>query len=166
MYGFPSRRGMDTHAVPHRAHRCAPRTLRRPTALCLAAFSTLQLAIGCGGGPDAAVVFPADTPSISVGQREDFSIAVPHTASTGERWTLVGPRPDPAVVRSRGTRYTADDPERKGDGGTLYFSFRAQGAGTTDIVLFHCFREGCADTSADSRGGPEPERVAYTVTVE
>ncbi|MFD7922364.1 protease inhibitor I42 family protein [Streptomyces sp. NPDC059740] len=144
------------------------------TAL-LATLLTVLLA-GCGEG---------EPPSHSTGHRkivvdagEEFDLTVPYNASTGERWGITTPAPDPSVVRTRGRRFAHDTPVQPGSGGTLHLRFTARKRGTTRIVLLHCLVHAC-DGPVDSPSPaapspstmslapltPRPERITWTVTV-
>lgn len=151
----------------------------RKAAYPVAILCALQLAVGCGAAPQSphtpaptpsrtSTVFTGDQRSITVRAQENFSIGVPYNASTGDHRNLASPKPDPKIVRSRGTDYKADDSDMVGSGGKLYFRFHAQAPGTTRIVLYHCVLDACPSraTHHPPEGLPEPERITYTVTVK
>ncbi|MFJ7147587.1 protease inhibitor I42 family protein [Streptomyces sp. NPDC100445] len=76
---------------------------------------------------------------ITAAPGERFTLTVDQNASTREYWYLVGPRPDSAVLVSRGRHYaseTGDEPAA-GAGGRLTFTFEAKGRGTTRFTLPH-----------------------------
>ncbi|MFJ9855305.1 protease inhibitor I42 family protein [Streptomyces sp. NPDC101150] len=158
-------------------HRTRKAALTAAALLC-----ALQLAVGCGAAPQPKhhpaasptpphrwTVFPGKQKSITVRAREDFSIAVRHNPTTGEERKVVTPKPDPKIVRARGTYYKADhqEPDWEGGGGVLHFRFHAQGPGTTKIVLYHCLRNACSGSRTTLPPHfPKPERTTYTVTVK
>ncbi|MET7699196.1 protease inhibitor I42 family protein [Streptomyces sp. NPDC005485] len=135
----------------------------------------LALATGCGGtGGDEPTSHPTKDTSITAEAGERFTLTVDgENSSTRSHWYLATPKPDSAVVRSRGREYKAAPGTEKtvGAGGSLTFTFEAIGKGSTEIVLMHCTFNTCNDSTASP--GPqttapstaEPETITYTVTV-
>jgi inhibitor of cysteine peptidase len=123
--------------------------------------------------------------SITVEPGERFTLTVDQNPSTREYWYLVDPRPDSAVLVSRGQAFTSDSGEepQPGAGGRLTFTFEAKGQGTTRFTLLHCTFTTCQGNTSDlpptttgpsptpatgasaAPAPPAPERVTYTVTV-
>lgn len=125
------------------------------------AVAATVLGLGsCGGG--GAPAFGPDDTSIAVDAGQPFAIVLEENPSIGDDWRLEQP-PDPAVAE-----LVSDDYESEGDapgsGGRRVFTFTARAPGTTELVLFDCYRCG-------SDGVPTPEnepfspRITYTVTV-
>ncbi len=159
-------------------------------AAALAAAALLALATGCapgpgepaGGSPDTASRSPEDT-SITAEPGERFTLTVRQNASTREYWYLVDPRPDRAVLVSRGTERAPETGEATAGGGAgLTFTFEATGKGTTRFTLLHCTATTCegnnstlppeetspSATPTEGEAAPSsqaPERITYTVTV-
>ncbi|GAA2491673.1 hypothetical protein GCM10010406_29710 [Streptomyces thermolineatus] len=135
---------------------------RSPLAV---AVLTLLLTVSCSGGPDRGEVFSSDRTSVGVGVEagERFSLAVRENASIGDRWNVHTPKPDPAVVEAAGRSYNSDSEEPvPGSGGTRYFTFRAVGPGSTQIVLRNCPRGLCGATEAPAG----PKKAVVTATYE
>jgi predicted secreted protein len=91
--------------------------------------------------------------AITVDKGDRFSIVVRDNASIGDDWSLRD-QPDQAVATLDGDEYTSDtawfSEPAAGSGGKRYFTFTAQGSGSTSIVLLNCFRCGSAQESKDS----------------
>ncbi|OKH97644.1 hypothetical protein A6A06_31105 [Streptomyces sp. CB02923] len=108
------------------------------------------------------VVFGEDDREITVSAGTRFSIRLADTPSTGFRWVLAAPEPDPAVLKETGGHYDADEPARPGSGGIRYVDFMARGAGRTEVTLRYCFR--CGTPQADEQD--ENKRIRrFRVTV-
>lgn len=97
----------------------------------------------------APVVFDEGDREISVTSGTSFSIRLKDNPSTGFRWVLAAPEPDPAVLQETGGHYVPDKPVRAGSGGIRYVEFRARGAGRTEVTLKYCFR--CGTPQADEQ---------------
>ncbi|MBZ4015274.1 protease inhibitor I42 family protein [Streptomyces purpurogeneiscleroticus] len=97
---------------------------------------------------------------ISVAPGERFSIELDDNPSTGYRWTVSPPPPDPQVLKPAGSHYEADEPVVAGSGGTRYLEFQAVRAGRTELALRRCFQ--CGTERADSDDG---ELLAFRITV-
>ncbi|MCQ6555767.1 protease inhibitor I42 family protein [Streptomyces sp. C10-9-1] len=156
----------------------------------LAAAALLALATGCapgpgepaGGAPDTTSRSVEDT-SITAEPGERFTLTVRQNASTREYWYLADPRPDRAVLVSRGTELAPETGEPSAGGGVpLTFTFEATGRGTTRFTLLHCTSTTCEGNNstlppdetrpsaapAEGEASPSPqapERITYTVTV-
>lgn len=126
------------------------------------AVAATVLGLGaCGGGGGGSAFGQEDT-SIAVDAGSTFSIVLSENPSIGDDWRLDQP-PDPAVAE-----LVSDDYESEGDapgsGGTRVFTFAAKAPGTTELVLYDCYR-------CDGEGNPSPDdadlavRITYTVTV-
>ncbi len=164
----------------------------RVSVAALAALALLSLATGCGpgsgdpaAGPSPATSRPVEDTAISAEPGERFTLTVPQNPSTREFWYLVDPRPDSAVLVSRGrqTAAAAGDGEQPmpGAAGRLTFTFEAKGKGTTRFTLLHCTFSTCqgntatlppdtsrpsaAPSTATATPTRAPERITYTVTV-
>ncbi|MEU2789265.1 protease inhibitor I42 family protein [Streptomyces sp. NPDC007100] len=97
----------------------------------------------------APVVFDEGDREISVTSGTPFSIRLKDNPSTGFRWVLAAPKPDPAILQETGGHYVPDEPVRAGSGGIRYVDFRARGAGRTEVTLKYCFR--CGTPQADEQ---------------
>lgn len=107
-----------------------------------------------------------DRASLTVARGERFSLAVPDRgASVGDSWSA---RIDPAGVlttaESRMVRGNIADrifgPQIGGGGGTRYFIYVADHAGTATVILSNCF-QGCDHPT----NAAESRNVAWTITV-
>ncbi|POX39719.1 hypothetical protein C3486_17080 [Streptomyces sp. Ru73] len=125
------------------------------TALLVAVYSLIAVLTA---GPE--VYGPQDT-VISVSPGERFVIELDDNPSTGYRWSIESPAPDPDVLKPAGSHYDADEPVVTGSGGTRYLEFQAVRAGRTELALRHCFQCGTGQADPD-RGG---EQLAFRVTV-
>lgn len=114
----------------------------RKLAAPLAVASVLWLWMGTGAlkadaraeeGPKMAggAVLP---PRIEVKAGEEFSIALASNRTTGYQWRLVTPL-DEQIVQAVGSEYVAPAGGRPGAGGKEVWTFRAVGAGKTEIAL-------------------------------
>ncbi|MBN0042936.1 protease inhibitor I42 family protein [Streptomyces actuosus] len=164
----------------------------------IAAAALLALTTGCGSGTDEPAAGSTNTASrptshslqdtsITAEPGERFTLTVDQNASTREYWYLVDPRPDSAVLVSRGRDYAPDsgDEPAPGSGGRLTFTFEAKGRGTTRFTLLHCTFTTCQGNTSSrppettgpsatpttpatgtASPSPAPERITYTVTVD
>ncbi|MBO1332125.1 protease inhibitor I42 family protein [Streptomyces sp. VRA16 Mangrove soil] len=176
------------------------RSSSRGGGAAVAAVAVLALATGCGSGANE----PSDTPAatarhssgtgdgttsrpvkdtrITAAPGERFTLTVGQNASTRDYWYLVDPRPDSAVLVSRGQKYAAAKDSAPGSSGRLTFTFEAKGKGTTRFTLLHCTFTTCQGNTADRPPGTTspsatpstptatptlaPRRITYTVTVD
>ncbi|MEV5597255.1 protease inhibitor I42 family protein [Streptomyces sp. NPDC052496] len=109
------------------------------------------------------VVFDEHDRDIRVAPDTRFSIRLKDNPSTGFRWVLAAPKPDPAVLQETGGHYDADEPVRPGSGGIRYVDFMARGAGHTEVTLRYCFR--CGTPQADEQDENSRTR-RFRVTVD
>ncbi|MFD0275459.1 protease inhibitor I42 family protein [Kitasatospora sp. NPDC127111] len=122
----------------------------------------------CGqDAPGRGRVLGAEERSVTVKPGERFSIPVRDNASVGDRWSLVDPRPDAAVVAEVDEVLDTPDgaEDADGAGGTRYYVFEAKGGGTTTITLFNCFRSLCDNPKTSDQNRTLLVRNTYTVTV-
>ncbi|GHH02921.1 protease inhibitor I42 family protein [Streptomyces rubradiris] len=99
---------------------------------------------------------------ITVRPGERFSLTVPSAPTLGEHWYLADPRPDQAVLASRGEHTTGDrgaaDGTTGSTGSTRSFDFTALARGRTTVRLLHCPLHTCTGPGPDDRStlGPSP----------
>ncbi len=120
----------------------------------------------CSKEPGRGEVFSSQETSIEAEAGERFSVSVRENPSIGDRWNVHTPQPDPAVVEAVERSYVSDSEEPvPGSGGIRYFTFRAVGPGTTQIVLRNCPRGLCGATEAPAELKKAVVTATYEVTV-
>lgn len=121
------------------------------TARALAVLAAV-LWVGCTTGPSE---FSDPDVPIEVKRGEEFAILLESNATTGYRWTLLAPL-DASIVSLLRTEYRAGSAAGQvGAGGMEYWSFGAEGKGTTLIAM------------AYTRAGSTPASTAmFTVKVK
>ncbi|MEU5077800.1 MULTISPECIES: protease inhibitor I42 family protein [Streptomyces] len=117
--------------------------------------STSTLRATPGGGTEYGI----ERRDITVRPGERFSLTVPSAPTLGEHWYLADPRPDKAVLASRGEHTTGDNREADGStGSTRSFDFTALAEGRTRVRLLHCPLHTCTGPGPGDRStlGPSP----------
>ncbi|MEU8926567.1 protease inhibitor I42 family protein [Kitasatospora sp. NPDC048545] len=146
--------------------KAVTKTLLRVVALSVVLVAGLT---ACGSdGPDRGRVLRADERAVSLAVGQRFSIAVWDNASDGDYWNIVDPKPDAAVVTNVGEVHDLPEESKTADGagGTRYYTFKANGSGTTTITLFNCYRTLCNHPKlGDDESRKRVVRNTYTVTV-
>ncbi|MBO8190438.1 protease inhibitor I42 family protein [Streptomyces oryzae] len=79
---------------------------------------------------------------VRVRPHEQFVLKVPYRPGEGYRWIVRGQRPDPETVTLIDTRNQDLDPDRPGDTGERWYSYRAEQPGSTELRLRECFQCG------------------------
>jgi len=133
--------------------RCVPCRIRRRAALSLAAVLAFA---GCALRADDPPELPARAVDATAGER--FTIALESNASTGFRWYLDAPRPDPNVVRVVSSEYRAPAQPLAGAPGSEVWTFDAFAPGTTTLAF--AYRRPWA-----ARDTPPARRERYAVRV-
>ncbi|MGA5822426.1 hypothetical protein ACPC54_31740 [Kitasatospora sp. NPDC094028] len=142
------------------------RTSLRAVAL-LAALAAC-LAASASNQPDRGRILGPKERSVTLAPGDRFSIAVRDSASIGDDWSVVDPKPDTGVVAAvaQVTDFPPGHEKYNGGGGTAFYVFEAKGRGTTTITLFNCFRGLCdAPERIESDDWEWLVRNTYTVTV-
>ncbi|MDN3260882.1 protease inhibitor I42 family protein [Streptomyces sp. CSDS2] len=119
---------------------------------------TVRAAPG-GDGTEYGTEFGVERRDITVRPGERFSLTVPSAPTLGEHWYLADPRPDQAVLASRGEHTTGDNSGADGStGSTRSFDFTALARGRTTVRLLHCPLHTCTGPGPDDRStlGPSP----------
>ena len=131
-------------------------------ALAAAAALVVALVLAACGSADGAPppVYGADDTDIEVDEGQRFAITLEENPSVGDDWVVQG-EPDPDVAALVDTDYDADAPDMIGSGGARTFTFEADGAGETTIVLHNCFR-----CNADGETPAEDQQYAETLTYD
>ena len=113
--------------------------------------------LGCGGG---GVVAEDGIAAASVG--EEIVVPLQVNLGMGDDYEIRAPT-DEEVLQFVGVTHLSDDPQADGAWSDAEFRFRAVGAGTTEVVLYNCYR-GCIDgvASEPDRGGEV--RVEVTIS--
>ncbi|MEU7313926.1 protease inhibitor I42 family protein [Streptomyces sp. NPDC007083] len=141
------------------------------------ALSVLLAATACGGGggsggDDGGTGVPrprefgTDRTRVRVVPHETFVLKVPYRPSEGYGWVVRGKRPDRRILTRLSTTSHGFTPDRPGDRGERWYTFRAERHGSTEFTLRECFGCGAGRPEGDVPGGDRPVRdVTFRVTV-
>ncbi|MGI5352800.1 protease inhibitor I42 family protein [Streptomyces sp. CA-250714] len=87
---------------------------------------------------------------VQVRPHEQFVLKVPYRPSEGYRWIVRGDKPDPRTATLIDTRAQGFDPDRMGDRGERWYSYRAEKPGRTKLALRECFQCGTSNERVDA----------------
>ncbi|OEU97461.1 MULTISPECIES: protease inhibitor I42 family protein [Streptomyces] len=148
------------------------------------ALTVLLAATGCGagggggggshggtgsGGDDGGTGVPrprefgTDRTRVRVGPHEMFVLKVPYRPSEGYRWIVRGKQPDRRILTRLSITGHGFAPDRPGDRGERWYTFRAERTGSTELALRECF--GCGAGHPEPDGDHPVRDVTFRITV-